>query len=91
MEQNINKNIQKNHKIILENRKNLSLSGIDKVNTITPTELNVQINGTSLVVEGEGMEIVKLDVDAGIVEVSGQINALRYLGEKKSILKRLFK
>ena len=84
-------NIQKNHKIILDNRKILSLTGIDKVDTISPTQLIVHTLGTLLLIEGKDMQIVKLDVDAGIVDVCGQVNSIKYMEGKKNILKRLFK
>ena len=37
------------------------------------------------------MEVTKLDVEQGVVEIAGEINSIQYLGEKKSLLKRIFK
>ena len=81
----------KNQKLILENRQKLNLTGVDKVDNITPTLVCCKVGGDSLNIEGENMEVTRLDVEAGNVEIVGQINAIKYAVEKKSLIKRIFK
>lgn len=80
-------------KLILENRQNLQLTGISKVVSINENNAFVVINGTKLNIVGSDMSIEKLDVNDGILNLSGTINEIRYSGKnvKTSFFKRLFK
>lgn len=80
-------------KLVLENRQNLQLTGISKVVSINENNAFVVINGTKLNIVGSDMSIEKLDVNDGILNLSGTINEIRYSGKnvKTSFFKRLFK
>lgn len=84
-------NMHKCHKVVLENRNTLSVTGIDKVDNVSPTHFSCVTMNTEMHVEGQDMQVIKLDVEQGVVEISGQIDSIKYSGEKKSIIKRLFK
>lgn len=79
------------HKIIMENQAKLSLTGIERVEVATPTQFVCVAMGQKLQIVGKGLEVDKLDVECGCVMLAGQINAISYLGEKKSLIRRLFK
>lgn len=81
------------NKLTLINRKNLSLTGIEKVVGISDSELLVEVDGVVLSVQGENMEVKKLDVDSGILEIEGLINTIKYFEKKQklSFIKRIFK
>ena len=79
------------HEVVLCNRQKLSLSGVERVDVATPTQFECVAINQRLQVLGKDMEVNKLDVDSGCVVLSGQINSINYLGEKKSVFKRLFK
>ncbi len=84
----------KTHNLILENRKNLSLNGIDDV--LDFNEESVTLSGTCgiLIIRGEKLHISKLSLDTGEVNLDGKINALVYTEhtkEKSGIFSRLFK
>lgn len=83
----------KQTKLILENRKDLQMSGISKVISVNESEANLVVNGTKLHISGTEMSIEKLDVNEGILNLSGNINEIRYTGKnvKTSFFKRLFK
>lgn len=87
----INKNISKNSKIILENRNTLALNGVEKADVATKQSFSCICGGVPLQISGENLEVVKLDISQGIVELKGEINSLKFDKEKKNILKRLFK
>lgn len=66
------------HNISLEERKNLTVSGVtdigsyDEQTVIAVTELG------ELTIKGQGLHIIKMSVDAGELIVEGQISSLEY-------------
>lgn len=80
-------------KVILINRNNLTVSGIKKVLTVSETNISLLLDSSTMNIAGEGMEVKKLDVESGILEVEGTINCIKYLGvkEKLGLVKRIFK
>lgn len=90
--ENNNQNIQhKHHKIIYENMKNICLTGVEKADNATPTHFSCICMGRELHIIGKDMSVKKLDVAEGVAELEGEITEIKYAGEKKSLLKRLFK
>lgn len=85
--------MEKDNKLILVNRKNLTITGIKKVLAVSESALSLLLDSSNLNVLGEGMEVKKLDVESGIIEVEGKINNIKYLApkEKQSVLKKIFK
>lgn len=85
--------MEKDSKIVLVNRKNLTITGIKKVIAVSEISLSLLLEGSSLNVVGEGMEVRKIDVESGILEVEGKINSLKYLApkEKTNLFKKIFK
>ena len=81
------------NKLTLTNRKNLCVTGIEKVVGISDSELLVEVDGVALSVQGSNMEVKKLDVESGILEVDGMINNIKYFDKKQklSFIKRIFK
>lgn len=81
------------NKIYLINRKNLNISGITKVIEISEENISVQVDNSVLNIAGEGMEVKKLDVESGNLEVEGLINSIKYIDKKEkiSLIKRIFK
>ncbi|MBR1498002.1 MAG: sporulation protein YabP [Oscillospiraceae bacterium] len=66
------------HAAALEDRKRLSLSGVEEVGSFDEREIVLRTSLGGLTVEGEGLSISRLDVEAGNVEVQGHVSALRY-------------
>ena len=81
------------NKVCLINRKNLSLTGIEKVVGINENSLLANVEGGVLSVSGQNMEVKRLDVESGNLEIEGKIDSIKYLDkkEKLSLLKRIFK
>ncbi len=79
--------------ITLQNRKNLSLTGVEKVYEASETKVQVKVAGSNLLIAGEGLTITKIDVDAGLLDLVGTVNELKYIGteNKQNFFKRLFK
>lgn len=89
------KKIKKSHNIIMENRKTLSVSGIDDVDSFDENTVVMFTDMGVLTVKGEDLHINKLSVDNGELSVEGDIYSLNYSDEemKKSggLLSKLFK
>lgn len=81
------------NKLTLVNRKILNLTGIEKVVGISDSELLVEVDGVALSVQGSNMEVKKLDVESGILEIEGLINNIKYFDKKQKLnfITRIFK
>ena len=82
--------------IKLNDRKKISLSGLKKLVSFDPEEFVMETNLGPLVLKGNNLEIVKLDIIDGNLQIKGKINSLVYLDGKdskkdNSILAKLFK
>lgn len=77
--------------IILKNQTNLVLSGVDKVQNISPTEIIVEFSGKKLVILGENIEVEALEPQSKELVAKGLFTSFKFAGEKQKLLKRLFK
>lgn len=68
------------HNVILENRKKVSVSGVDDVESFNEEEiiLHTEQQGV-LVLKGSELHINKLNVDSGDVSITGEINSMEYI------------
>lgn len=68
------------HNLILENRKKVSVSGVDDVESFNEEEiiLHTEEQGV-LVIKGANLHINKLNVDSGDVNITGEINSMEYI------------
>ena len=88
---NTNEIAPNNHKIIIDSRNAITITGITNVESASESGLILYVNNTVLSIDGEKMKVQKIDVDTGIVEVVGLIKSLKYSDAKphRSILKKL--
>lgn len=80
-------------KIVLDNRKLLTIIGATKVVSSTNTQAIVEVGDTNVLICGNELEVVKLDLEDKEVEFSGNITSFKYINkkEKTPLLKRIFK
>ena len=80
-------------KIVLVNRKLLTIIGATKVVSSTNTQAVVEVGDTNVLICGNELEVVKLDLEDKEVEFSGNITSFKYINkkEKTPLLKRIFK
>ncbi len=83
--------ISRQHTIAIDNRKTISISGVQKVSVATPENFECIVQGKKLQIVGANLEVAKLDVGMGRVELNGRIDMLRYVEPKGKLLKRIFK
>lgn len=80
--------------LTLLNRKTLTLTGVEKVFETNENKVQVKASGSNLLITGEGLNISRLDVETGVIEIQGIIiNELKYsMGETKTnLFKKIFK
>lgn len=69
--------------LTLEDRKQLFISGIRNVDSFgeQQIELNSVLGGIDI--SGEGLKIAELDVTAGEIRISGEVESIRYCRSKE--------
>ena len=81
------------HKLILDNRNSMSMTGVAKVISIDQDLVLLVTENGKLKRTGKNMQASTLDIDKGILELTGSFNSMVYSGEKEGALslKSLFK
>ena len=95
---NINMNVNTNviQNLVLENRKKLSVSGVNDVLSFDDQVVMIDTELGLLTVKGENIRINKLSLDTAEVIVEGEIASLSYSQNKQeksagTILSKIFK
>ena len=91
---NVNTNIIQN--LVLENRKKLSVSGVNDVLSFDDQVVMVDTELGLLTVKGENIRINKLSLDTAEVIIEGEISSLSYSQSKQekssgTLLSKIFK
>lgn len=86
----------KGHRLVLQDRGTMTITGIIKVQTVDPKEIVLDTEQGTLHIKGEKLDVKQLDLQNGFVEVNGHVDALVYPrgsqgGSRGSILGRIFK
>ena len=81
------------HNLIMENRKTLTVSGVDHVDSFDEQTVVMATVMGELTVKGNDLHIDKLNTDVGEVAISGSIYGLIYTDEREKggFLSRLFR
>lgn len=66
------------HHIILEEREQLSISGVEEVESFDEGTILLTTVQGGLEIQGEGLHIEKLSLDGGDLKVEGDIDAVTY-------------
>ena len=94
LETNKNSNVEKsfnNSLVTLANRATLTITGVEKTYEATATRVMLKVSGSNMIICGENLNITKLDVEAGNIQIEGKINEIKYNSDNKGLFKRLFK
>ena len=83
----------KAHKVVMDNRNSMSMTVNTKVTSIDPDLVLLVTEQGKLKITGKNMQANNLDLDKGILELTGNFNTMIYSGEKDGALslKGLFK
>ena len=84
--------IKKPHLLTLDNRRLLTLSGVEDVSGFDEQTVTVKLSDCTLVIKGSGLHISRLSLDTGDAAVDGKISSMQYLGSGSGTLRsRLFR
>lgn len=81
-------------KLTLDNRAQLSVTGVENVDNFNDNEIILLTNLGKLTVKGENLHINKLNVDTGEFSMDGRVSSLVYskaTAKKGSFIERMFK
>ena len=84
------------HHIILEEREQLSVSGVEEVESFDENTIVLDTDMGLLTIKGKELHVSRLTVEKGELEVDGQVDSLAYSSNEayrkagQSILTRLF-
>ena len=82
------------HRVILEDRSRLTVSGVDGVESFDESSILMTTAQGMLIIRGSGLHIEKLSLDGGDLLVEGSVDSLTYEEEddrQGSFLGRLFR
>jgi sporulation protein YabP len=83
------------HCLTLDNRKNLTMSGVSEVDSFDDRSIIAYTDVGELTIKGENLNIKKLNLELGELEVTGKVASLVYadnkLGSNAGFFSRLFK
>lgn len=71
------------HRIVLEDREQLTVSGVEEVESFDENTILLTTAQGDLEIQGEGLHIEKLSLDGGDLKVEGQVSALIYQNERR--------
>lgn len=86
-----------NHNFNMIDRKNITISGVKKVDSFDAEEFLIDSVMGYIVLKGSNLELIKLDTKEGVVMIKGLVNSINYVNDTKkkekdnSIINRLFK
>lgn len=85
------------HKLLLQGRKTIELTGIREVVSFDAKEVVLNTTMGALLIRGNDLFVKRLTVEKGEVDLEGQIDSFVYTdkpgkaGEGESLIKRLFR
>lgn len=83
-----------NHNITINERKNIIITGVKKIDSFDEEEFLLETTMGTIVIKGVELEIIKLDTYQGSVSIKGTIISLNYadnLKKEEGVFSKLFK
>ena len=71
-------------KVVLINKKELCLSGVDEFVSATETSVVIILDKEEFVIEGKNLTVTNLDTTRKMLELKGDVNALYFTKKPKS-------
>lgn len=78
-------------KLTLENRKHLSMTGVDAVDGFSDQHLSLTIAGEKVFINGENIKITAYNKLSGSLSAEGKFTEIKYSYKKAPLIKRIFK
>ena len=71
------------HRITLDQRRRLTVSGVEEVESFDENTIVMDTAQGMLIVRGEGLHIEKLSLDGGDLKVEGMVESLTYEEDRR--------
>lgn len=87
----------KKHSLVLNDRNSLSITGVMDIYSFEGSKVALKTTLGTLIITGEGLQINRLSIDEGNIEVNGEVDSCVYSESReledrgKSIFGRLFR
>lgn len=85
---------QGKHAVVLKDRKDMRIDGVSEVVSFDEHYVMLKTQCGDMAIEGNDLKIAVLEIDAGIVVLSGTVSGVYYSDpqntQKRSFVKRLF-
>ena len=84
---------EKEQLIVLSNRKNISISGTNKIISLKPDLIQLDTVFGNLLIVGKNLELTKLDNSTTRAELCGTINEIKFTESKNKepLFRKIFK
>lgn len=82
------------HTLTIEDRQSLEVTDVKDVGSFSEEEVLMTLSENRLIIKGEGLHMVQLDLEEGRALLSGKIHSLTYTRQRKKVAglwKRLWK
>ncbi|MDR0958129.1 MAG: sporulation protein YabP [Clostridiales bacterium] len=83
------------HKLILDRREKLSMTGIKEVVSFDENSVAAATDKETIIIKGENLKVGAINVTSGLLEVEGFIHSIAYDASRgiwgKGIVKKIFK
>lgn len=80
------------NKLIIDNKKKLSVTSVVKVKTATENNIEMILEDDKISITGSMLHITKLDLNTKVAEIEGEISGLKFFKSgKENIFKKVFK
>ncbi len=88
--------VGKGHRLVMENREQIALTGVQKVQSFDPKEIVLETELGILSIKGEQLGIKLLNLEEGKIDLQGHVGALIYHrntsgGARQGIMSRIFR
>lgn len=83
--------VKKHHTINIDGRKKGNILGVDDVYSYSENQINMKTSEGDLSIIGKSLKIIKYNTDDGSLSFSGDVDSVKYAGQKTSLRQRLFK
>lgn len=84
----------KSQNIFIEDRNSAKISGVDQVDSFNENNIVLSTIKGGLSIKGEGLNVGKLNIDEGTLNISGMINSITYVskeGAPRTFMGKIFK
>ena len=80
-----------NQKILLEDKKRLSMTGVETVDGFTENQLKLTVQKNKVEIKGENIKITAFNKASGTLLAEGVFNEIKFGKTSQPFFKRLFK